>query len=167
MKRYLQLAKPRLTTHAQRAEMLEKTRWLQDFSWEHIKRLADYVEVYDVPENTLLFDEGDKASFMGIIIDGKVIVSKSTQNQKNQVIARLTKGKTFGEMSLVDGSVRSASVSTQQETVLIVLFHEKFENLLNDAAKLGVLFLLKISKLISANLRKTSALLIDSLDHQE
>ncbi len=167
MQSHFDQTKPRVTTYTQRAELLDQTGWLQDLSWNQIKLMAKFVKVYDIPEKTVLFDEGDKAYFLGVISEGQVVVRKKSKGESSQIIARLGKGKTFGEMSLVDGAVRSASVSTQTPIVLITLSHNDFETLLHEASKLGVCLLLKIGKLMSANLRRTSALLIDSLEHQE
>ncbi|PIP80215.1 MAG: hypothetical protein COW84_06485 [Gammaproteobacteria bacterium CG22_combo_CG10-13_8_21_14_all_40_8] len=167
IKGYLADLTPRPTSIEQRAELLEATKWLQDMSWDHIKRLARFIEVYDIPQNVELFSEGDRASFMGIIEQGEVVVRKNSLHQSSQLIAKLGRGKTFGEMSLVDGSPRSASVRTKTQVVLMVLFQDKFEIMLKDVPTLGVQMLSKITQLISANLRRTSALLIDSLEHHE
>ena len=72
-------------------------------------------------------------------------------------------GRIIGEMSLIDGEPRSASVVADVPTTLVVLTGEGFARLSSDVPRLAVKILLKISKLISQRLRQTSGALVDHL----
>jgi CRP-like cAMP-binding protein len=72
-------------------------------------------------------------------------------------------GRIVGEMSLMDGEPRSASVVADEPTTFVLLTGEGFSRLSSEVPRLAVKVLLKISKLISQRLRQTSGALVDYL----
>lgn len=75
--------------------------------------------------------EGDEGSSMFIIQTGKVEVSKIVDKKPVQ-LAELDKGAIFGEMSLIDGLQRSATVMAKEKTSCLeinkILFNERMED---------------------------------------
>jgi CRP/FNR family transcriptional regulator, cyclic AMP receptor protein len=161
---YFQNATAMSITVEDRADMLDKTRWLQDMDWKELLQLAGYVKVYRVPAETNLFGEGGLEPYMGIIVQGVIQIFKRGNGGEVKSICKLQKGMTFGEMSLIDGMPRSASVKTIQDSVLIIINNDDFHRLVDVYPKLFSTLILKISRLMSANIRRTSALLVDALD---
>ena len=100
---------------------------------------------------------------MCLIAEGAVDVVKRDSEGKNQVITSLGPGKTFGEMALIDGEPRSASVVAAQDTLLFALTQESFESLLEETPRLGAKLLMMITKGMSQRLRQTSGVLVDYL----
>ena len=100
---------------------------------------------------------------MCIIVEGKVDIVKEDGRLKRKLIASVSAGKAFGEMSLIEGDMRSAAAMASEDSTLLVLTKENFELLLNDNCVLGTKLLLKISKLMSQRLRMTSGILVDYL----
>lgn len=62
-------------------------------------------------------------------------------------------------MSLVDEEPKSASVVTKENTLVLVLTKQGFNEMVEDAPKLAVKLLTKIARLMSERLRKTSGAL--------
>ncbi len=83
-------------------------------------------------EGEIIFNEGDPGSSMFIIQAGEVEVSAIKNNQK-VVYAHLPKGAIFGEMALIDGHPRSATVTALRETKCVemsrMLFNKNLEGL--------------------------------------
>lgn len=151
-------------TPEERAELIEDTRWVADFTWPQVLRLADFIDIYKIGAGEILYTEGNHELYMGLIAEGFVGVRKQDMGGNIKVIAKLGPGKTFGEMSLIDGQPRSASVKTESKIVLLTLKKENFDLLIDQAPKLAVQVILKISKLMSERLRQTSGRLIDYLE---
>lgn len=156
--------KSAVMTAEQRAELIENTSWMKDLKWSQVLRFADFIDVYEIGTGETLYTEGNRELYMGLIADGDVSVRKMDLEGNTKDIARLGPGKTFGEMALIDGHPRSATVKTLSPVTLLALKKEKFDLLIEQAPKLAVQISLKISKLMSERLRQTSGRLIDYLE---
>ncbi|MES2252553.1 MAG: cyclic nucleotide-binding domain-containing protein [Pseudomonadota bacterium] len=56
----------------------------------------------------IVFEEGTPGYEMFIIEDGEIVIWKIINNEK-KILATLTKGKIFGEMAIIDSSMRMAT----------------------------------------------------------
>ena len=147
----------------EKSELLDATRWSIEFSFEQIKKLVRYMNVYEVPANTVLFCEGGKNAYMVLIAKGRVDVIKFDSHRTPKKITSLGPGKTIGEMSIIDGEPRSASAVTGSDALLFVMTAEQFQNLNEAMPGIGISLALKIAKQMSQYLRQTSGRLIDHL----
>ena len=134
-----------------------------EFSFDQMKKLVRYMSVYEVPQDTVLFCEGEKSAYMVLIVKGRVDVVKFDSHRIPKKITALGPGKTIGEMSIIDGEPRSASAVTGSEALLFVMTDEQFRNLNEALPGIGIGLVLKIAKQMSQYLRQTSGRLIDHL----
>jgi len=74
--------------------------------------------------NELIFREGDVGDCAYLIERGSVLIFLN-QDGVEYPLKVLGKGEVFGEMSLIDNSLRSASCRTQEKTQLIVVTREQ------------------------------------------
>jgi CRP/FNR family cyclic AMP-dependent transcriptional regulator len=145
----------------EKSNLIEGTQWANEFSFPQVKKLASCMDVYQVPQDTLLFYEGDKTAYLALIAKGQVHVVKFDSHHKPKRIATLGAGKTIGEMTLIDGEPRSASAVTATDVTLMVMTVDHFNRLINEWPRVAVILVLKIAKLMSQYLRQTSGRLID------
>lgn len=146
-----------------KSELIEATAWGKGFSFEQIKKMARYMDVYKVARKTILFAEGNKKAYLVLIARGHVDVIKFDANNTPKKITTLGPGKTIGEMSLIDGEPRSASTVTATEATLLVMTTANFQALNKALPAIGLIATLKIAKQMSQYLRLTSGRLIDHL----
>ncbi len=112
--------------HQQVLEHLEKVPFFKSFEPEQLVSLSAAGEIRSEAVNTILFKEGEPAQHVFLILDGSVrVVARNLQGQA-QEIARLERGRFFGEQALIDGGTRTASVVTAEDSQLFVLSHEQF-----------------------------------------
>ena len=69
------------------------------------------------------------------------------------VLAMLKRGDIFGEMSFLDGSIRSASVTAASNGSLLVMGEDEFSNMLAKEPEVAVLFLRFLAGVVSGRLR--------------
>ena len=87
---------------------------------------------------------GDTSGELFIIDRGEVVVELPREDKTAREIARLSSGKFFGEMGLMTGEQRKATVRAHSECELLVISHDAFHSTL--AANAGVIE--KISDLL-------------------
>ncbi|MFP6809355.1 MAG: cyclic nucleotide-binding domain-containing protein [Pseudomonadales bacterium] len=75
---------------------------------------------------------------------------------KKNTIAKLSRGRSVGEMSLIDGSPRSATVKATTSLKLIILKREDFRKLNDSEPAIANKILMGIATLLSQNLRDTN-----------
>ncbi len=83
----------------------------------------------------LIVRENDPGEDMYVIASGKVSVYK-TINQERVILGVLEKNDFFGEMSLLLGHDRSATVEALEPTVVVVFTKEDLEKRLHENASL-------------------------------
>ena len=101
---------------------------------------------------------------MCLIARGKASVVKGDQSYGMKYLATLGPGKTFGEMALFDAEPRSASVVATEKTLLLVLTKEGFEALAAEMPQLALRLVMKLARMMSERLRKTSGALSEHLE---
>ena len=92
----------------------------------------------------IFFKEGDTGSVAYIINSGSVEVSKEGKDKKKVVLANLETGNIFGEMCLITGQERSATVTALEDTTVTVMSREGLEAVLRDNPQNLTSFLKKI-----------------------
>lgn len=133
------------------------------FNVEELDTLAKHMSYVHLKRGELLFGEGDKGNFMGFVVHGVLEVLKRSEAGEEVVIARLTRGNSIGEMSLIDKSPRSATVVAVQPATMITLTERGFDIMANKAPNLAIKLIQKTARLLSLNLRRTSSKLADLL----
>jgi CRP-like cAMP-binding protein len=95
---------------------------------------------------------GDPGDTMYIIISGGVkICIYGQDNDEEQVVANLGPGDYFGEMALLTGEPRSASVITTEPSEMFVLHKNDFDVILEKFPSIS----LSMGKIVSKRLRET------------
>jgi len=79
-----------------------------------------------VPKNKTIVEEGLPGDYMYVIREGKVKVTKLSGDGREKILELLGPGDFFGEMSLLDNAVRSASVKSLSETRILALSRHDF-----------------------------------------
>jgi signal transduction histidine kinase len=83
--------------------------------------IANVLKEKHVKKEKIVLKKGDTGNAMYIIVKGSVRV-----HDGNHVLSRLTQGSVFGEYSLIDEETRSASVTAEEDSILLKLSQEDF-----------------------------------------
>lgn len=105
------------------------------------KRLADYGFIVTKPANTILLKEKDTSKEMYFILEGEVKVTIGGTE-----IASIGAGQFFGEMSMVDGLPRSATITTVTECRLLEIDAKNFETIIRAEPSIAVRLLETVIK---------------------
>lgn len=128
---------------------------------QEVRALAHYFGLSEIEEGETIFDEGDKGTFMCIVGSGEVTVLKSNLEGDTVTLARLRKGKTFGEMALLDGERRSATCIASDDCVLLTLSQDSLNKMLEEAPKTAACVFRAMAVALSRRLRMADGKLVD------
>lgn len=148
----------------EKSAIIDKTCWSNDFHWREINDLAQYMSVYKVRKGMIICREGVSEPYMFLVLQGAVNILKEDSGQQKKMIASLGAGSVIGEMSLIDGGPRSASVIAEKDSTLLVLTKDSFFCILKEVPPLGLKLLFKIAGSISRRLRQSDKVLADFLE---
>ena len=136
------------------------SQFFADFSYDDIKLLAGYMEVYRVQPGQTVIREGDIGDYMLMIIDGEIDIFKRNLMGEPQHITVVTPGMTLGEMSMIDGEPRFATCVAVNEAIFGVLTRDNMVKIILEKPSVGARILIKLVTLLSQRLRHTSAMLL-------
>lgn len=100
-------------------------------------------------KGTILFREGDPGKDMFIIQSGKVQVKKKVGGGE-KVLAELASGEFFGEMALLEGLNRSATVEVTEDSRILVISPDTFQGLLKSNVEIALKMLKKMASRLRA-----------------
>jgi CRP-like cAMP-binding protein len=123
--------------------------------------IEKYLNFIELTPGEIVFEEGDRGDYVCFVVEGSLDVVKRSETGEEIVISTLSKGRSIGEMSVIDDLPRSASVKARTKATLLTLSRENFEYILAEHSTIGVKILKGVARLLCLNLRKTSSRLAD------
>jgi len=117
---------------SQKANVLKKVPLFADLNNAQLGEIAKHADEAHVKSGTVLTHQGKPGLEFVFILEGEARVEK-----EGQVINHMTAGDFFGEISLIDGSPRTASVITDTDSELLVIHKRSFDHLLDTVPELA------------------------------
>ena len=130
---------------------------------DELRIAARQMNFIDLERNETLFKEGEKGDYVCFVVEGSLDVLKKTEKGRYVVLARLPRGRSIGEMAVIDDFPRSATVRAREKTTLVILTRKGFDLIMEKHPQVGIKILKGIARLLSQNLRMTSSRLVDHL----
>ena len=103
--------------------------------------MAAISRVVEVPVGTMLTRAGESGEEFFFILDGSATVEVTRRKR-----LKLGPGEFFGEMSLLDGEPRSATVRAETDMRLLVILRRNFQTLLTEVPELTRNILIVLSR---------------------
>jgi CRP-like cAMP-binding protein len=113
------------------------------------------------PPEKAIFFEGDPSDSLYIITGGTVKVFQTSDDGKEKILNTMGAGAFFGEIAMLDGGPRSASVAAVSETEMLVIRHKDFRDCVVRAPEL----LWKVLEAVVGHTRRQSEQLLDLTFH--
>ena len=127
----------------------------KSFDKNDLEALGSVGEEKTLEKDELVFDEDSKGNRMYIIKSGSVKILKKVKNQEN-TIAVLGPGEFFGEMALLDGLPRSASVRATENCNVFQIALEGYQQLRREKPHTALKLMDIIIKILSNRLRQSN-----------
>ncbi len=125
-------------------------------------RLLGKMERVMLPQHSFVFMQNDPGDCMYVLAKGRVEVFAQS-SQGNQSVGIIEEGETFGEINLLLGQPRSATIMAMTDLELYIIRQEVFDQLINEHASIANYF----TRLLSNRLLKTNDALIEYKNVQQ
>lgn len=111
-------------------ELLGRVPLLSGLSDEELERVAQVAVPRSYPKGARVFHEGDESDACYIVRSGEVRVTREHSDGRAIALATLGSGEIVGELAMLDGEVRSASVEALTDVELLAVAARDMRGLL-------------------------------------
>lgn len=109
------------------ADLLAQVPLFEGLSRRHLRKIAEHADEISFREKETIVEADQPGGTFFVIVEGEVRVVQGTRT-----IARAGPGEFFGEISLLDGGPRTASVIAETPVVAIRLFKASFDKVVRE-----------------------------------
>jgi CRP/FNR family transcriptional regulator, cyclic AMP receptor protein len=110
-----------VSTVRDNVELLQRVPLFSELSEEELNGIADVAIPRSYPKGVRVFHEGDHSDACYIVRTGDLRVTREHPDGRAIALATLGPGDIFGELAMLDGEARSASVEALSECALLAL----------------------------------------------
>jgi signal transduction histidine kinase len=115
---------------------------------DHLRSIVAAGRTTTVPSGQIVFREGDASDGLYIVLAGRVRIYKQNDNGTEVELVSAGPGEFFGELALIDGGPRSASVASLAPCEFFVLARNTFLTQLSQSPQLLAATLANLSRTV-------------------
>jgi len=130
-----------------KVELIKRVPLFADCSKSELRQIAETADEVDVPAGTLLTKEGATGKEFVVIVEGAAEVRR-----RGRMINELGSGDFLGEIALVSGAPRTATVKTTEPTRALVLTAQAFRSLMRRVPSIQLKVLAALARRIPDDL---------------
>ena len=138
-------------------EVLGRAPLFQALDEEGTKALRAGIVEVTLARGDGLFDEGDEGDRLYVVLDGKIKLTRTATDGRENLLSVLGPGEMFGELSLFDPRPRTASAVAVTDARLAALGHDYLRHWLTGRPDVAMHLL----RALAQRLRRTNDVLAD------
>lgn len=131
------MAKPKIEN------VLASIPLFEGLSKRHVRKVASLAEIADYMEGASVVREGEAGTSFFIALSGQAKVTV-----KGRTVHRVLPGDHFGEISLLDGGARTATVTTETPMSLVMIGRGSFLKTLERDPEISISLLEGLARMI-------------------
>jgi len=133
-------------------ELLARVPLFSELSRDELERISRVSVARSFPAGVRVFHEGDHSDACYLVRQGDLRVTREHPDGRAIALATLGPGDLFGELAMLDGEARSASVETLTDSELLALPAADVRRLLADHPEISI----KLIGALTKRLRETN-----------
>jgi CRP-like cAMP-binding protein len=146
-----------------KTDVLQQQILLQDIGTAGLNKISKIARQVAVKKGEPLFKEKDDTQGLWLIQSGKIEISRVTADGWRQTLVVLPAGHFFGELSILENRKHVASAVALDDTELLLIPKEDFENMMQEDCELALCIVKKIAIAMSKNLRRMNDKFLSAL----
>jgi len=139
---------------------LRKILLLRELSEEELSQIAEIIEEIQLPEDKILFRQGESSDAFYIVLTGELEINKLF-NKKTIHITNVSRGSIIGEMGFITDSPRTATIKALTEVEMLKVSKEKFNKLLEKGSLAAYKVIYRLSYTLCFRLDRMSEKLVE------
>jgi len=132
------------------SSVLRRVPLFRDFEEVELTQIATTVGVARFSKHQFIVRESEPGETFFIIVSGSVSVCRIAPDGRETILSILKEGDFFGEMSMFDSSLRSASIKALTEVEVGTINRTEFLGLLDRNPKIGRLLVIELAERLRA-----------------
>jgi hypothetical protein len=121
----------------ERVLLLRHVPLFADLSPADLQPIASLVTEHHAEKDEVIFEQGEIGEEMFVVVHGEVQVMIRQDDDSEKEVARRKVGDVVGEMSIISGEPRIASLIAVEETHFLCLDKKSFEGLIRERPEVG------------------------------
>ena len=158
MPKYFRPARAARQESMQNKLFLRKIQILSELSDKDLEKFLDIIREVTYKKGEVIFHAEDPGSVIFILKSGSVKISINDRKGREEILKIIYPYDFFGEMSLLDGEPRSATVTALEKSTALVIERVYFINLIKKFPQLALNMLTVLSRRIRKTDEKISVL---------
>ncbi|MGH9054248.1 MAG: Crp/Fnr family transcriptional regulator [Acidimicrobiales bacterium] len=140
-------------------DLLARSELFSAFDEAALRRLVATSRSLDCERNDIVFEEEDEADELFVVRSGRVAIGRRSMDGRESLVALMEAGDLFGEMSLFDQGLRSASARALERSEVVRIPYGAVREALDARPEL----LWNVVSLLAERLRNTDSALADAV----
>jgi CRP-like cAMP-binding protein len=136
---------------------LQRVPLFAELSLDQIDAIAALVRTADLPAGEVVVREGDPGRELFVLLEGEVRVVRGLGTPHERELSRMRAITTFGEIAVLDGDPRSASIAALSDVRMLVLDGDRFQELVLQVPEIG----LEVIRAVTKRLRVAEQKLVE------
>lgn len=126
--------------------LLSRVSLFSELSREELERISRVAVPRSFPAGVRVFHEGDRSDACYLVRSGDLRVTREHSDGRAIALATLGPGDIFGELAMLDGQARSASVETLSDSELLALPAADFRRMLAEHSGISVKLIIALTR---------------------
>src|SRR5471030_1921986 len=139
-------------TRNPRLQLLKNVVLFKDLSIRDLAMVDNLMHERQYLADEIIFDEGEEGQGLFLVLSGRVKIVLPAA--ANNILLELGPGAFFGEVALLDQSVRTAQARAIEDTQIAALFRAEFYSLLKTHSAIASRVSFQLARMLATRLRQ-------------
>jgi CRP/FNR family cyclic AMP-dependent transcriptional regulator len=135
-----------------RLQLLKNVVLFKDLSFRDLAMVDSLMHERNYLAEEVIFDEGEEGQGLFVVLSGRIKITLPAA--VDTVLIELGPGAFFGEVALLDQSVRTAQSRAIEDSQIVVLFRAEFTSLLETHSSIASRISFQLARVLAARLRQ-------------
>lgn len=133
----------------------------EDFTDDEVLTISHYSEKKYYQRDEVVFKEKSKDASLYVVLSGKLEALAHTAEKKKISLSFIDEGEVFGELSFLDGKIRSATIIAVTDVELLQITRPQFDHLRIEHPDIASKLIMDLARVVSLRLRNADKFIVD------